>query len=253
MKKTELLQIAKPILLNTEMVKAILDGRKTQTRRVCKNITPLHNFKLLDTDTTTKRFEAVFELPKDNWFDKDHPSHEYCTPRYKKGDILWVREPAKVTYEIGNRMKFTYLSDRKNSEVEIPSRFIGDENSLYMGKPKWIAMHQGVPNGCIKEMSRIFLKVTNVRVERLQDINDSHIFKEGFGLEKDYCDDCDGLDYCNNFNENKICGMVETPKEWWVKLWNKTAPEGYKYLDDPYVFVYEFERVEKETLKGDKI
>ena len=69
-------------------------------------------------------------------------------------------------------------------------------------------------------MARIFLKVTNVRVERLQDITFDDIEKYGikFNLK------------INGKNKFKI-------------LWNSTAKDGYKWEDNPYVFVYEFEKI----------
>ena len=71
-----------------------------------------------------------------------------------------------------------------------------------------------------KKYARIFLKVTNVRVERLQDIDYGDIIDEGW-------------DY----------GINIRALEWWKKLWNSTTKDGYKWEDNPYVFVYEFERI----------
>jgi hypothetical protein len=104
---------------------------------------------------------------------------------------------------------------------------IGLESGGYI-EASWIKNMQGIPNGCIKEMARIFLKITDVRVERLQDIGYDKISLEGFDVAYK---DCSGLSY------------EERRFDWWIDLWNKTAQKGYKWNNNPYVFVYEFERV----------
>ena len=83
-----------------------------------------------------------------------------------------------------------------------------------------------------KYNARIFLKVTNVRVERLQDILVGDIIAEGY-----YNPDCT--------NHSRPHYFAEMAKKWWTNLWNSTAKDGYKWEDNPYVFVYEFERMEK--------
>ena len=203
----------KPILFNTEMVKAILEGRKIQTRRAI----PLKNNDLIFTgfvmSSTAKNREGYCAFGKNKEQDL-----EFIKPKYKVGDILYVREPAKVVsppVETCKKLTFKYLADNKTTEI-----FIDDDFDY---SKKWIQRCQGVPNGCLKEMARIFLKVTNVRVERLQDITFDDIEKYGikFNLK------------INGKNKFKI-------------LWNSTAKDGYKWEDNPYVFVYEFERIEKQ-------
>ena len=208
---------SKPILFNTEMVKAILDGRKTQTRRVI----PLKNNDLIFTgfvvSSTAKNREGYCAFGKNKEQDL-----EFIKPKYKVGDILYVREPAKVI-EINDYQDcftFKYLADNKEETLSYLDKW---ENKDGMTVPRWVENCQGVPNGCIKEMARIFLKVTNVRVERLQDISFDDIEKEGV-----------------TFNL-KING-----KNKWKILWNSTSKDGYKWEDNPYVFVYEFERIEKQ-------
>ena len=77
-------------------------------------------------------------------------------------------------------------------------------------------------------MARIFLKVTNVRVERLQDMSHENLLAEGFDFK--YFD-----------TKKKDKGFFS----WWINLWNSTSKDGYKWEDNPFVFVYEFERIEK--------
>lgn len=220
----------KPILFNTEMVKAILDGRKTQTRRVIN----LKNNDLIFTgfimSSTAKGREGCcsFGLNKER-------DLEYIKPKYKVGDFLWAREPVRVETWCGrtNKIRYWYQASREDErEIDLPKRF----EDIFSGGnrtviPDWITECKGVPNGCIKEMARIFLKVTNVRVERLNKISIIDIIKEG-------CPE--------NYFDWKI-GTKEQTRDWWINLWNSTAKDGYKWEDNPYVFVYEFERVTKES------
>lgn len=229
----------KPILFNTEMVKAILDGRKTQTRRVIKN-----NKKAGIIGNGYFYYDKVSYNGSSNLTDFGKQKIIELCSQYKVGDILWVREPAKIMgnhKQIGNiyerTCNFKYLADDKIIEdFNIPYRFSASHinHFLYKNiKPTWLTGNKGVPNGCIKEMARIFLKVTNVRVERLYEIGVIDVIKEG--CPKDYFD-------------GKI-GTKEQVRDWWINLWNSTAKDGYKWEDNPYVFVYEFERVENKDLE----
>lgn len=221
MKREELLQTAKQILFNAEMTKAILDGRKVQTRRA---LTGRH-YKLV---------EAGINLGECNSLEENHPNDkDYfidILSKYKTGDILWVREPARINNEYDGNLDFTYLADNMEITIPMPYRLYKDVGNGFLDLPEWIFKNRGVPNGCIKEMARIFLKVTNVRVERLCDISDDDCQKEGArpsvdGNAKDW-----------KYNEN---GWHRTFRQ----IWDKTAQEGYKWEDSPYVFVYEFERM----------
>lgn len=191
---------SKPILFNTEMVKAILDGKKTQTIRVI----PLKNNDLIFTgsvvSSTAKNREGYCAFGKNKEQDL-----EFIKPKYKVGDILYVREPCKIMTLKGCHtdksliLVYKYRNDITNIEykIKLPDRFYKKDNVV----PDWVSWFGKtiIPSGSIKEMARIFLKVTNVRVERLQDITFDDIEKYGYKLE-----------------------------------------------DNPYVFVYEFERIEKQ-------
>ena len=202
--------------MNIEMTKAILDGRKTQTRRIIKDklIKPVDS-KFPDNEMY---LDSYNNFNKWFWWTQDGRQNlsQCIISRFKKGDILWVREPVKIDMCFTEEIHFHYLSDNTTSKLNIPKRFIKEGFVA-----DWMAHCQGVPNGCIKEMARIFLKITDVRVERLQDISIEDIRKEG----------------CNSSYLERI------------ELWNKTAPKGYKWGDNPYVFVYEFKRVNEDGSK----
>jgi hypothetical protein len=216
------------ILMNEDMTKAILDGRKVQTRRVIKLDTKRFRFDCIDEDLVSGYQTAFF-------YDKEIDEYEGNKLKYQIDDVLWVREPAKITRcdDILRQYDYQYLSDGFNKwQQDIPKRIQFKHTNAFIYPDKygtWLTNCQGIPNGCIKEMARIFLKVTNVRVERLWDITLDNVAKEGCPFDKKY----------------------EEPEmlfEWWEKLWNSTAPKGYKYLDNPYVFCYTFEVIDKKDI-----
>ena len=188
---------AKSILFNTEMVKAILDGRKTQTRRVI----PLKNNDLIFTgfvvSSTAKNREGYCAFGKNKERDL-----EFIKPKYKVGDILYVKEKCVDEYPNG----FCFKEDYEEEEW----------NDRYL-----------IKQYCNKLNARIFLKVTNVRVERLQDISVRDIEKATGWRREIY----------SYSNKNKA--FFKDYRD----FWNSTAKDGYKWEDNPYVFVYEFERI----------
>ncbi|RZV13681.1 hypothetical protein D3M61_07300 [Aliarcobacter butzleri] len=219
----ELLQNAKPILFNTEMVKAILVRRKTQTRRPIK-------LNIKKSNETHSLNGAVFTIDNKLYF--EHNLIENFS-KYKVGDILWVREPVKVTEARNDnlKMEFEYLSDGTKKIIDIPKKYLDEydfiKNNCFLAKLNELYYDKeyvGVPSGCLKEMARIFLKVTKVKIERLQDITRKDVLSEGIREHA-----------INQFHPHTCL---------FVTLWNSTAKDGYKWEDNPYVFVYEFEKVE---------
>ena len=190
---------SKPIIFNTEMVKAILNGRKTQIRRVV----PLKNNDLIFTgfvvSSTAKNREGYCAFGKNKERDL-----EFIKPKYKSGDILYAKEKCVDEYPNG----FCFKEDYKEEEW----------NDKYL-----------IKQYCNKLNARIFLKVTNVRVDRLQDISVRDIKKESGWRREIY----------SYSNKNKAFLRD------YCDFWNSTTKDGYKWEDNPYVFVYEFERIKK--------
>ncbi|MCT7614697.1 hypothetical protein [Aliarcobacter butzleri] len=237
MNKINLLQTAKPIIFNTEMVKAILDGRKTQTRIPVKIKNKLTRDWALNTGVDWIKVDLKDEKYPYSIREQNGAWNEYSLKdfinkysQYKVGDILWVRESAKILSYVDCDAHFEivyqFLSDGKIESLthdDLINKYKLEDHefeSKYLSK-KYIEKLQKIPNGCLKEMARIFLKVTNVRVERLQDISHGNIFDEGYEYGTDY-----------------------VSVEWFKNLWNSTSNNGYKWEDNPFVFVYEFEKVE---------
>lgn len=195
--------LEKSILFSTPMVKAILDGRKTMTRRVIKQ--DIVNSCDIDTDGTLLDYQ-------DSDGDFINPV-KLC--RYKVDDILWVRETWCRGKARNGDNKVIYKAD-----VET------DLQPIHNWRP---SIHMP------KEAARIFLKVTNVRVERLQDITEEDAFKEG----------C--IDYQCKIGDGKFEDVIEfdlTARDAFIDLWDSlNAKRGYSWENNPWVWVIEFERI----------
>jgi hypothetical protein len=141
----------KPILFNTEMVRAILDGRKNCTRRLVK-----------------PEPQGYFEVSEEPLYIYDTDGNQgKITPPYQPGNILYVRE--------------TWCDDRSFTHDDTPGQYFYRADGLYPRKgdnvilnAKW---HPSIHMP--KEAARIWLKVTNVRVERLHDMTDDDAEAEG--------------------------------------------------------------------------
>lgn len=209
----------KPILFNTEMVRAILDGRKSCTRRVIKpQPDEKHTYPLgFVNDSTEKKEIGCFGFAANEY----GGSIQYVKPpyRYAPGDILYVRE----SY---SELSFGYVYKADGENIDHLGNVIKWHPSIHMPK----------------DAARIWLKVTDVRVERLQEISEDGAVKEGIYVAN--CKDCNapfGCDVCPDEGYNEIDEFVE--------LWNSTIKKSdldrYGWDANPYVFVIEFERCEK--------
>lgn len=199
----------KQILFNTPMVQAILDGRKTMTRRVVKS--PYF------VDAHGKPM-AMRPAPKGSYVYRQIGMMPYPETPYKSGDILWVRET--WAYKPYNNNKIYYFAD-------------GELGSLNVERWK-PSIHMP------REAARIFLRVTNVRVERLQDITEDDALNEGVKDPYDY----QNSDY---YDQPHMRG-IEINKSAFAGLWDSiNAKRGYSWESNPWVFVYEFERTDKQV------
>lgn len=187
----------KPILFNTDMVRAILYGHKTVTRRLVKY-----------SDVNAYRAACANGLWYETYDPDDPPEHlvrwyikDVANPPYRPGDILYVRET--WCQQQSEEYPFVY-----KASVQTPDAWMGQwRPSIHMPK----------------DAARIFLRVTNVRVERLQEITDNDIVAEGLEIG---------------------CYFDE--------LWDSTIKKAnrsiYGWAANPWVWVIEFERISKEDL-----
>jgi len=233
-----------PAPVADEMIRAILDGHKSITRLVCK-------IKVNGSESVFHEKCSRVEYPAGNrygicanFYDAKGLYAGAATAPYQPGDILYVREAwAKMCC-------FDCAYDDCEINIDRMGLTIPCDGGVYIYKatdlvntnPKWCpSVHMP------KEAARIFLRVTNVRAERLQDITEEQAEKEGcragsivitggpWGVEDD--------------------PEIWTAKEEFTELWDSPIKKAdlplYGWAANPWVFVIEFERISKEeALKG---
>ena len=232
MTRTELLKTAKPILFNTEMVQAILDGRKTVTRRVLKN---------QDENAFTCDYNHYDNENDDVDLICDRNGEIYALankPPCYIGDILYVREAfAPVTDYIDGEPKKVYAYKASTPD----NQYVGNVMSLPI-----TAWHPSIHMP--KEAARIFLRVTNVRVERLQEIitddyrTHVNIYREGLYKPCTNCVHPNGE--CEDFIDNYSCRLIDTFTDLWNSTVKKSDLERYGWAANPWVWVIEFEKLD---------
>lgn len=203
----------KPILFNTAMVRATLDGRKSCTRRIvkpqqlvgilpdkCKNGTP---------EEFLKQKKLMFR-PYCDMTDVELINTAYKAP-YQPGDILYVRETWKQAPN-----GYYYYEDWQRNDIADITKW---KPSIHMPK----------------DAARIWLKVTDVRVERLQEITELSVQKEGIEVDPKKC--ASEFDF--------ISELFLLFQGLWDSTIKKSDLDCYGWDANPYVFVIEFERCEK--------
>ena len=221
----------KPILFNTEMVRAILDGRKSCTRRIVKpqqfvGMLP-DKYKNGVPEEFLKEKKFMFK-PYCDMTDIELINTAYKAP-YQPGDILYVRETWKKAPN-----GYYYYEDWQKDDIADVTKW---KPSIHMPK----------------EAARIWLKVTDVRVKRLQEMKPVDVIKEGAYPD---CWDClntyeeSGSQCCYGTEEQ--CSQCDGVMMEWEKLWNSTIKKSdldrYGWDANPWVWVIEFERCEKPEL-----
>lgn len=236
----------KSIIFNTEMVKAILDGKKTQTRRAI-----LKDFMKIEIEKDIFPQEVKFDRFKDycpclNFKDNGNAVFQLinrsikplpfcdgiCTEidiklKYKVGDILYVRETFYPLYN--DEDSCVYKADYPLHWTAVDAVYGDIETDTETEKRTVWKPSIHMP----KKYARIFLKVTNVRVEKLKDMKIEDFLHEGINNNG----------FIVKEPENGLNECYKYLKEKWISLWNSTSKDGYKWEDDPFVFVYEFERI----------
>lgn len=219
----------KSILFNTEMVRAILDGRKSCTRRIVKGFIP-NNAVWGYTAFTPKGCISCRGTFADGYGEK------FFKLPCKPDDILYVRETWEH-FECWN-----CDGDERGNCPKEPKKSVLDKTcGCYMyratdeisGDAKW---HPSIHMP--KQAARIFLRVTNVRVERLQDITEEGASTEGA---------IDNRGFIYSY-DNEYANM-HTARENFAEIWDNTVKKSdldrYGWNANPWVWVIEFERCDK--------
>lgn len=194
----------RPILFSTEMVQAIFAERKTQTRRVIK---PQPEFKD-NSGFNWKGYDYGLGFSEEGT--NRNFAHVKC-PYGIPGDVLWVRETYCPKYFDGNI--HCYKADFNETAYE------------FVSEPKWKpSIHMP------KDAARIWLRIKDVRVERLQDISGGECGSEGMQVT--------GLTLSSiEFHWDEL-------KRQFKSLWQSINGEK-SWNDNQWVWVIEFERIEK--------
>lgn len=223
----------KPILFNTEMVRAILDGRKSCTRRICKDANEC-TVPDMDFYNAEKRTYAVH-----NYSNREHTEQLSTVERscpICPGDILYVRETWEH-FECWN-----CEGDERGNCPNEPQKSVLDKTcGCYMyratneirGDARW---HPSIHMP--KEAARIWLKVTDVRVERLQEITVDDCHREGINIETSAVTDGETLNRNHYFSLEKFEIL-------WDSTVKKSDLDRYGWDANPWVWIIEFERCEK--------
>jgi len=211
----------KPILFSTPMVQAILAGRKTQTRRIVKS---RHESGLFQIGRTMDG--VIIEITSLDW--DERPKNDNTNdikPRYRIGDIMWVRETWTPLVN-GGPEGFNLYGFKADNDETLNVKW---KPSIFMPK----------------EAARIYLQVTNVKIERIQDISFNDIKEEGIHVDKSK------FPAKIKENEQQYESVLEVlTLELWMKLWSDiNGKDSWKL--NPYVWVYEFKRIDISTIESE--
>lgn len=196
------------IIFNAEMVRAILDGRKTQTRRVMNNQPCTLSGETISVQQDDFNFRWAGDLHNDTsgWF---------SCPLGKVGDRLWVRETFKTG--VCTESTIAYKATHKPSDLE----------EGWYEEIKWTpSIHMP------RRYSRITLEITDVRVEQLQDISKQDAISEG-APQGHYSIDV----------ISKRFGFPDFSRSWFAQIWMDIYGED-SWSSNPWVWVIEFKKVE---------
>lgn len=210
----------KPILFNTEQVRNILDGRKTNTRRPIKGLPECEFLELeIDPEVCFDGDVEDVKVLRGLWATFEASGDYYCAfpmrkSPYQVGDILYVRE-TWLRYRSKNSGKDTYYYKANLSSSHLTFKW---HPSIHMPR----------------EAARIFLKVTDVRVERLQAITLEGIEHEGL--------------YCDPPYTKEHYAYAPGMRLHWLRLWDDLyIKRGYGWESNPWVWVIVFERCGRPT------
>jgi len=220
--------ITRPILFSGAMVRALLDGSKTQTRRIVKDLPPWPITEICHDSGGTGKWMPNGPAPSGTGMAAGH--WRLC-PYGQPGDHLWVRETFLDTLgtgvehrdESGLRHRYAFAADCA------PGSY-GDQTRKDYGLKWKPSIHMP------RAASRILLEIVSVRVERLSEISVSDCHSEGIGQ-------CDGLG-----NNEEILGLARRMGTFeqdvlrYATLWESINGAG-SWVDNPWVWVVEFKRV----------
>lgn len=213
-----------PILFNTDMVQAILDGRKTVTRRLIKS-----PYFVQDNGVCP---QGVRTAPKGSKLYRQIGAMPYPDSPYKRGDILYVREtweflPCIECMDEGPACNINPVV-YNDGYYESEGCFVYRASHPHPKRVRWTpSIHMP------KEAARIWLKVTDVRVERLHDMTLYDFLSEGIEIRPE------------SFNDPENAYMQARSE--FARIWDSTMRKSQTDLN-PWIWVIKFERCEKPEM-----
>lgn len=222
----------KSILFNTKMVEAILDSKKTTKRKIIKR-------KPSNDESCGYGFWKEYNKCDDTWYIKDYnhscvwwPLKEYIEKfsTYHIGDIVYVKETwmmqSMSNYDKKAKIMFRAKPNEKLKELIL-------SNNRYEDLLKYSCKNGWQPSIFMpKEATRILLKIVDVRIERLQDMELDDLLKEGMELKFP--------NVMDRFTKDIIIGQFI---ELWDNAINKKDFNKYRFRSNPWVWVIDFEEV----------
>lgn len=212
-----------------EMIRAILADRKTVTRRPVR---PHYRGDEVGFQIITNLHTGAYV--RIEYYDEWENETRIMTEPYCPGDVLYVRETWQYAYNLdGNEQpiegtgRYLYAAD----DLPEPFGFWVNPDGTHRDSMPWRpSIHMP------REAARIFMRVTDVRVERVQDIAYADIIREGITEE--------------DIDEREAINREASSKDLYSRLWNSTVkPDDlslYGWDANPWVWVIEFERITKE-------
>lgn len=226
----------KPIIFSSEMVRAILEGRKTQTRRVIRF--PKYYDELDCDDISPRSFWEAHCLNCKECREKGEPcgrkywqcGDDILPQQYHPGDRLWVREtwipdpPQDDTWDY-----YGFTDGVAYNFDALPDRLKNPDHVIYRASWKGVDLRWRPSIFMPRWASRITLEITGVRVERVQDIHPVDCVNEGASMPDIYL-------------------SLDTHIHRFQELWNSiNAKRGYGWDTNPWVWVIEFKRIKEVT------
>lgn len=253
MTRTEAIEQSRgPLAMTEENYRKVVAGEKTQTRRVLAIQPPDDSYTCCTVISTTgdKRTEG-----KRNWLkltaDKcgvvDNPKLGYFSPKYKPGEIYYLPEPVQLTevrpHRVESECEGHYLWDTKAHSNVFDLCITHDDLKRIRarkGLKNWKQEGWRAPTTArfmLKSFAREFVRIKSVKAERLQDITPDDCRAEGHPKREDFK---------HHSKEHNQEIHNDAARDWFMDIWDliDSKRPGCAWSANPWVWVYEFERVE---------
>lgn len=238
----------KPILMKGELVSQTLAGTKTQTRRVVRPQPPV---SVTDIISNCSDFVAAYPNRKAIQPFLYRTKSPYGYP----GDILWVRE-THAKYQVvhrvtkpGNGASYSEIGDGEiayradgygtieefKEHVMLTSGFASGVEAVEVYRDRWLpSIHMP------KWACRLFLRITDIRVERVQDISEDDAIAEGIDMESEFASLCINIEGCSAHSNDLTQGsaVMSVFQDLWDSI---NLKRGYGWDVNPWVWVVEYE------------